>query len=312
MTMLRSRQSLWSWLNRKSEETSSNSSQASVPGSEFPPLEDNPWLSLHTQNAKHRPETGTDTRAVYTRWLSEESSPYGFADQDGTLKQVDSRTWQRVSRQSNSRRFVASAGNRRRVSASGRPRTESTWMLQSVLAVLVIAGGWYGAHAKTPVAHQMEAVFQRAFMSDYSDKVTGTFRRFASAYHIDLPAFGASSFRYHVPLTGRIVSDYSSQHPEMVIQGTPQEVVLASASGVVSKLAQSGQGYLLVIEHGDGRSTLYDGLASVSVRKGESVASGQVIGRLGSAAEPTLRFGFEQDGKFVNPHDYIVWTREPA
>ncbi|WP_067932996.1 M23 family metallopeptidase [Alicyclobacillus kakegawensis] len=253
-----------------------------------------------------------DNAAAYVRWLSDESSPYGFADQDGTLKQVDSRTWQRVTPRTH-KRFVASTTQPRKTSGLTRQKSETTWLLQGLLAVVMIGLGWYGVHAKSPFGHQVKAAFERAFADDYSGQVTAAFDRVAEKYHLDVPVFGTVALHYHVPMQGRVTVDFSAQHPRMVISGKANEGVSAAGSGTVSRLVNQGSsGYLVVIDHGGGRSTLYDGLATVTVHKGQSVASGQLIGRLRNNGHPTLQFAFQQDGKFVNPHDYIVWSNEEA
>ncbi|WP_067926592.1 murein hydrolase activator EnvC family protein [Alicyclobacillus shizuokensis] len=277
-------------------------------------------MSLHAsrddQLADGRPGrragSSEDDKAVYVRWLSEESSPYGFADQDGTLKQVDSRTWQRITPRTH-KRFVASSSTARKTSGSTRQKSETTWLLQGFLAVVMIGLGWYGVHAKSVLGHQVKATFERAFADDYSSQVTAAFDRIAEKYHLNVPVLGTAALHYHVPMQGRVTVDFSAQHPRMVISGKANEGVLAAGSGTVSRLLhQDSSGYLVVIDHGGGRSTLYDGLATVTVHKGQSVASGQLIGRLGKNGHPTLQFAFQQDGKFVNPHDYIVWSSEEA
>ncbi|MDD4309942.1 MAG: M23 family metallopeptidase [Candidatus Cloacimonetes bacterium] len=84
--------------------------------------------------------------------------------------------------------------------------------------------------------------------------------------------------------------------------GTP---VYAVANGSVTAAAYSGGwGNQVQIKHPSGLTTQYAHLASISVRKGQSVKKGQVIGRVGSTGRSTgahLHFGLIQGKSFINP-----------
>jgi murein DD-endopeptidase MepM/ murein hydrolase activator NlpD len=318
--MLRNRQPLWSWLNGRTMNRSEND-QPPTPSSEFPPLEDNPWLSLHTSAATRQthsdlpdPAPPVASRATYAQWLSEESSPYGFSDEDGTIKQVDSRNWRRVATPSRGRRFIATPSNANRQTGVKRKTLAtsaggSTWLLQGAFALALVGIGWYAEQAHGHLAKQVSGIYQRAFADDYSPRLLAAIDRFASEHDISLSVWNPSvALKYHVPVSGTVVEEYSTNHPQITIQGHAGETVLAAGSGTVARVTHMSSGYLLVVDHGGGRSTLYDGLASVSVHEGEAVSAGETIGRLAKSGKPVMHFGFEQDGQFVNPNDYIVWS----
>lgn len=66
----------------------------------------------------------------------------------------------------------------------------------------------------------------------------------------------------------------------------------------------SGWGYFVKISHGDGYETMYAHLSEVLVRTGQSVKTGEVIGKVGSTGRSTgnhLHFGTSKNGKWYNP-----------
>ena len=87
------------------------------------------------------------------------------------------------------------------------------------------------------------------------------------------------------------------------------ESVHAAAAGTVSRVYSDDMlGATVVIDHGDGISTLYGSLADIdSVKVGASVAKGDVIGAVGKSCaleknlEPHLHFEVLKDGNPENP-----------
>lgn len=87
------------------------------------------------------------------------------------------------------------------------------------------------------------------------------------------------------------------------------ESVHAAAAGTVSRVYSDDMlGATVVIDHGDGVSTLYGSLADTdSVKVGASVAKGDVIGTVGKSCaleknlEPHLHFEVLKDGNPENP-----------
>ena len=84
--------------------------------------------------------------------------------------------------------------------------------------------------------------------------------------------------------------------------GTPVE---AAESGTVLYVGwMTGYGNMVVLDHGNGVSTVYAHLSAYLVRVGESVAKGQVIarvGRTGWTTGPHLHFEVRQDGQPIDP-----------
>ena len=103
-------------------------------------------------------------------------------------------------------------------------------------------------------------------------------------------------------------------------RGTP---IHATADGVVGTAAWNSGGYgnLVKIDHGRGIETRYGHLSAMSVRAGERVTRGQVIGRMGSTGRSTgnhLHYEVRIDGRAVNPipfmksADYVVAMQQKS
>ena len=110
-------------------------------------------------------------------------------------------------------------------------------------------------------------------------------------------------YRTH-PLTGKY-----SWHNGVDFGAAAGTAILATKSGTVTTAAYSAAwGYYVVINHGDGYSSLYAHQPSCSVSVGDYVTQGQTIGYVGStgwSTGPHLHFTIYYNGADVNPFNYI-------
>lgn len=85
--------------------------------------------------------------------------------------------------------------------------------------------------------------------------------------------------------------------------------VMASSTGTVVRAGWgSGYGYVVYINHADGRQTRYGHLSKVLVSTGQKVTQGQKIalsGNTGVSTGPHLHFEILINGTQVNPMDYL-------
>ena len=86
--------------------------------------------------------------------------------------------------------------------------------------------------------------------------------------------------------------------------------VYAAASGTVIlvKYLNYSYGRYIIIDHGDGLSTLYAHNSSISVSVGDKVSRGQVIahsGSTGNSTGPHCHFEVRVNGSRVNPNNYL-------
>lgn len=117
------------------------------------------------------------------------------------------------------------------------------------------------------------------------------------------------------PLRGPIRSRFGfRRHPIFRLRQFHQGVDIAASMGSPVRAAFGGMvlyagwfggyGKLIVIDHGDGFSTLYGHLSTIDAAPGQQVTRGQVVGRVGStgySTGPHLHFEIRQRGKPINP-----------
>ena len=128
------------------------------------------------------------------------------------------------------------------------------------------------------------------------------------------------------PLDGKTVAEYSMDalcynqttrdwrvHDGMDIAGQAGAKVCAAADGTVYTVYEDeSMGMTVVIRHDGGYTTTYASLAQeVSVKVGDTVSAGQVIGTVGSSAllesaiGDHVHFSVSCDGKAVDPADFL-------
>ncbi|MBE6963615.1 MAG: M23 family peptidase [Ruminococcaceae bacterium] len=89
-------------------------------------------------------------------------------------------------------------------------------------------------------------------------------------------------------------------------------VMAASAGTVAAVFNDSMMGTTVVLEHSGGYQTTYANLQPVpTVKAGDSVSAGQIIGAVGTTApaehaqQPHLHFAVTKDGAVVNPDEFL-------
>lgn len=123
-----------------------------------------------------------------------------------------------------------------------------------------------------------------------------------------------SMVSWHWPVLGPLSSDYGWRgyndfHHGIdiaVATGTP---VSAARAGRVVKAGRLGvYGLAILIDHGNGIQTLYGHNSQLLVKAGEQVESGERIaisGNTGNTTGPHLHFEIRQNGKTVDPTEFL-------
>jgi len=117
-------------------------------------------------------------------------------------------------------------------------------------------------------------------------------------------------------LSGFGVPRRSRPHQGIDVRGdTGDPTVVASRAGRVaySGSGMSGYGKTVILDHGDGISSLYAHNSRLLVREGESVKRGQAIarvGRTGNATAVHCHFEIREHGRPVDPLSYLEPDRE--
>jgi len=107
------------------------------------------------------------------------------------------------------------------------------------------------------------------------------------------------------PITGK-----RSFHPALDIAAPPGREVHAPADGIVTRAGRiGGLGNAVYISHGFGVNTRFGHMSKLTVKPGDRVHRGDVIGYVGSTGRSTgyhLHYEVHVDGKPINPLGYIL------
>ncbi|HEX2035373.1 MAG TPA: M23 family metallopeptidase [Chloroflexota bacterium] len=116
--------------------------------------------------------------------------------------------------------------------------------------------------------------------------------------------------RVYVDPAGRAVG--SAQHPGVDLVAPAGTPIVAPAAGVVAFVGTwSIKGNVVVLDHGAGVHSVYAHASVIAVAPGQTVAPGQLLGRVGSnglSTGPHLHWEVRVGGLAVEP---MEWTRRP-
>ena len=112
------------------------------------------------------------------------------------------------------------------------------------------------------------------------------------------------------PTQGVITQKFYWYHPGIDIANNAEPLDVAADSGrvVYAGWDTTGYGNMILIDHGNGFKTRYAHLSQFMVISGQTVARGQVIGRMGSTGHstgPHTHFEIILNGVHVNPLNYL-------
>ncbi len=118
--------------------------------------------------------------------------------------------------------------------------------------------------------------------------------------------------QWNWPVPGKVVVEFGDRPGTgtgLLISGNLGEPVQAAAPGRVVYAGDGliGYGKLIILKHNDTYLSAYGHNASLLVREGETIRKGQRIANMGEGPgrEPRLHFEIRQNGKPVNPRQYL-------
>lgn len=129
---------------------------------------------------------------------------------------------------------------------------------------------------------------------------------FCSPLGRDWQAAVSSEFGYRTdPVYGGIAF-----HSGLDIAADTGTAIRVALPGTVTAVGYDGSGYgnYIIVDHGNGLSTLYAHCSAVSVAEGQLVGQGAVIGGVGSTGKSTgshLHFEVRLNGEQTNPRGYL-------
>ncbi|RSK34423.1 LysM peptidoglycan-binding domain-containing protein [Bhargavaea beijingensis] len=121
---------------------------------------------------------------------------------------------------------------------------------------------------------------------------------------------GKALGKFAWPAQGGYVSSqkgprWGRQHNGIDIARPSGKAILAADAGTVTATGpQGGYGNRVVVDHGNGYTTLYAHLESISVKPGQKLAQGQKLGVMGNTGNSTgvhLHFEVRKNGQLINP-----------
>lgn len=128
-------------------------------------------------------------------------------------------------------------------------------------------------------------------------------------YSGNIPNLGSGYFSW--PVNSYILTqEYWSGHPGLDLSTSFRQPIFASDSGTVvfSGWDDTGYGYFVVIDHGNGYKTTYGHNEANLVSVGQTVVQGQQIAESGNTGNSTgnhLDFRILYNGVFLNPLGYL-------
>ncbi|HIY80618.1 MAG TPA: M23 family metallopeptidase [Firmicutes bacterium] len=129
-----------------------------------------------------------------------------------------------------------------------------------------------------------------------------------------------SALQFSLPVAGEKLNPYSGgklvkdatlgewrTHDGLDLKAAKGTPVYAAAEGTVASVKEDGLwGTVITIDHSNGLSTVYCGIADAAVHEGDEVAAREQIGAVGQipcelSLEDHLHFAVQKDGKWVDP-----------
>jgi len=111
-----------------------------------------------------------------------------------------------------------------------------------------------------------------------------------------------------IPVNGnlKITQGFSFFHPAIDIDGLTGDDIYPIKNGVIEKIEYSrfAYGNSIIVNHGNGLTSLYAHLSRIYVNEGDRVTTSDVIGEMGTSGRAFgdhLHLEIREDGKALNP-----------
>ena len=130
---------------------------------------------------------------------------------------------------------------------------------------------------------------------------------------VDISAVPSSERSYRLPVQGRVVRGFKpgkNGNDGINISAPKGTPVMASNNGVVAHAGNQlrGFGNVILIKHDNEIMSVYAHLNEVTVKRGDSIKSGQkigTVGKTGTVKEPQLHFEIRKGATPVDPYKYL-------
>jgi len=160
---------------------------------------------------------------------------------------------------------------------------------------------------KTCTNEDGAAVLVPALAGETEETVSGLYAVPEESVWLRWPVAGSNTVSLSAPYGLR--ADGVAFHSGIDIPAPHGTGVDAAAAGVVTEAGyDTARGNYLILDHGDGLTTLYAHCSEVLVESGVRVAAGEsvaLVGATGMATGPHLHFEVRRDGAAQNPVAYL-------
>ncbi len=122
---------------------------------------------------------------------------------------------------------------------------------------------------------------------------------------------GAGTGKFLWPAGGTFTQYFSYWHPAVDIANNTSPGIAAADGGTVIVAGypdRTGYGNRVIIDHGNGYTTLYAHLSQIYVNPGQKVDRGQIVGKMGTTGRSTgihLHFEIRKNGSALNPFSML-------
>lgn len=109
----------------------------------------------------------------------------------------------------------------------------------------------------------------------------------------------------------KVTQGYGFFHPGLDLDGTIGDIIKPIKNGVVEAISRSkfAYGNAILVNHGNGLTSLYAHLSKIEVVEGEEITTNTVIGLMGNTGRSTgdhLHLEVRVDGKAINPYSILA------
>lgn len=135
--------------------------------------------------------------------------------------------------------------------------------------------------------------------------------QYLASSQVSGPVADLGSFQFIWPASGDLAQYFSWYHPAIDISNLGGGQIRAADSGTVTGagwLDSSGYGSRVIIDHGNGYTTLYAHMSAVYVSAGQQVGKGEVLGMMGATGRATgvhLHLEIRKSGAALNPLAFL-------
>ena len=224
--------------------------------------------------------------------------------------------------------FNRSSGRRRPPAKAGWGNFFKHWngtQKRTILAATLFLLVFFSANSSDPFSQTVHSVYRGGMNSgNFYDSLNGMAKEALSLGGVtnkNLPVDAKMKGQFLPPLSGAVVAGFGvvgdghtnaegSVHNGIDVASALGVLVVSPAGGVITQVGQDPQlGNLVKVDFGDGWTTVLGNLGNISVREGQRIERGMVVGTVGLSAplkKPWLHFELRKNNQPVNPIPYLV------